>query len=127
MSETHHRAARPTDLGALRTVMAADRTLMAWIRTALSMFSFGFTIYKVLDTMAESGAIADSAAPRQIGMFLAVLGTVSMLFGTIGYWATLREMQMSEQFRIGRPVLIMALIMIVTGLGLIVGIAGRFV
>ena len=27
-----------------RTRMAAERTLMAWLRTALSMISFGFTI-----------------------------------------------------------------------------------
>ena len=31
-----------------RTRMAADRTLMGWIRTALSMIGFGFTIYKFL-------------------------------------------------------------------------------
>jgi putative membrane protein len=30
----------------MRTMMAADRTLMAWIRTSLAMFSFGYTIYK---------------------------------------------------------------------------------
>ena len=35
--------------------MAADRTLMAWIRTTLSMISFGFTIYKFLQAMFESG------------------------------------------------------------------------
>jgi uncharacterized membrane protein YidH (DUF202 family) len=27
-----------------RTILAADRTLMAWIRTTLSMIGFGFTI-----------------------------------------------------------------------------------
>ena len=45
----------PGDLGELRTIMAADRTLMAWVRTSLSMLSFGFTIYKVLDTAAKQG------------------------------------------------------------------------
>ena len=29
------------DLGVMRTMMAADRTLMAWIRTSLSMFTVG--------------------------------------------------------------------------------------
>jgi putative membrane protein len=33
------------DLGVIRTLMAGDRTLMAWIRTSLSMLSFGYTIY----------------------------------------------------------------------------------
>src|SRR3546814_19011455 len=55
MAEIERNPARPKDLGELRTVMAADRTLMAWIRPALSMFSFGFTIYKVLESMAEAG------------------------------------------------------------------------
>jgi uncharacterized membrane protein YidH (DUF202 family) len=34
------------DLGVLRTMMAADQTLMAWIRTSLSMFTFGYSLYK---------------------------------------------------------------------------------
>lgn len=38
------------DLGGMRTIMAADRTLMAWLRTSLSMLSFGFTIYKFLES-----------------------------------------------------------------------------
>ena len=37
-----------TELAVERTVMAANRTLQAWIRTALSLISFGFTIYKIL-------------------------------------------------------------------------------
>jgi len=36
--------AAPDKLPVSRTMMAADRSLMAWIRTALSMISFGFTI-----------------------------------------------------------------------------------
>ena len=35
---------------------------MAWIRTALAMISFGFTIYKFLHGFADLGSI--SAAPR---------------------------------------------------------------
>jgi len=42
-----------TDLAATRTLMAADRTLMAWARTSLSLSSFGFTIYKGLQGIAE--------------------------------------------------------------------------
>ena len=46
-----------------RTILAADRTLMAWIRTTLSMISFGFTIYKFLQAMFESGKSALVASP----------------------------------------------------------------
>jgi putative membrane protein len=42
---------RPTSdqLAVDRTWMANERTLMAWIRTATSMISFGFTIYKFFE------------------------------------------------------------------------------
>ena len=33
-----------------RTRMAADRTLMGWTRTALSMIGFGFTIFKFFES-----------------------------------------------------------------------------
>jgi putative membrane protein len=118
---------RPKDLGELRTVMAADRTLMAWIRTSLSMFSFGFTIYKVLDSMAKAGTIANSDSPQQVGLLLAGLGTATVVLGTASYWLTLRDLQRAGEFRLGRPVLIMAAIMSLIGLALFVGIAVRAV
>jgi hypothetical protein len=47
-------AADRTDMALSRTLTAADRTLMVWIRTRLSMLSFGFTIYKFLLYVKES-------------------------------------------------------------------------
>ena len=40
-----------------RTRMAAERTLMAWVRTALSMIGFGFTIYKFLQVVQEQSTL----------------------------------------------------------------------
>lgn len=117
----------PEDMGEKRTIMAADRTLMAWIRTSLSMSSFGFTIYKFMDGLADQGGVAHSESPRQIGMFLVSLGVIAILLGTIGYWMTLRDLQRAEMFRLARPVLLMALIMSVAGIALFVSIATRLV
>jgi putative membrane protein len=82
-----------TDLASDRTFMAADRTLMAWIRTALAMISFGFTIYKFLHAFAESGAVhlRRPQSPRNLGIFLATLGTGSLVAGLIQYVQTLRQ------------------------------------
>jgi putative membrane protein len=117
----------PADLGQKRTVMAADRTLMAWIRTSLSMLSFGFTIYKFLDALADSHQIANSSSPRHIGMFLVGMGTLTMVMGTIGYWTTLWDLQRLEKFRLGRPVLFIAILMSLAGSGLFLTITTRMV
>jgi putative membrane protein len=119
----HHRApALPSDLGELRTIMAADRTLMAWIRTSLSMLSFGFTIYKFLEEAAGSKRLAHPESPQQVGLFLVALGIASMLLGTLSYWSTLRDLNQVEQFRLGRPTLLIAAIMSAAGVVLFVSI-----
>jgi putative membrane protein len=97
--------ALPADLGAVRSVLAADRTLMAWLRTALSMLSFGFTIYKVLESAAKAGALEHSESPQKVGLFLAGMGTAAMVLGLIDYWMTLRDLRRVGDFRLGRPVL----------------------
>lgn len=122
-----HRSVLPSDLGTMRTIMAADRTLMAWIRTSLSMLSFGFTIYKFLEAMAEHDQIAHSDSPQRVGLFLAGMGTGAIVLGTIGYWVTLRDLQKTEEFRLGRPVLVMALIMSIAGVALFASIAWKVV
>jgi putative membrane protein len=122
-----HRPMLPSDMGETRTIMAADRTLMAWIRTSLSMLSFGFTIYKFLEGMAQGEGIARPGSAQHIGMFLCGMGTAAMVLGTWGYWATLRDLCRVEEFRIGRPVLIMALVMSLCGVALFVSIATRIV
>jgi putative membrane protein len=117
----------PRDLGEIRTIMAADRTLMAWIRTSLSMLSFGFTIYKFLDALAEQGQLAASRSPQRVGLALCAMAAIAILLGTSGYWVTLNDIKRAGEFRLGRPVLVMALIMCVASLFMLVGIANRLV
>lgn len=121
------RAARPSDLGLMRTVMAADRTLMAWLRTSLSMLSFGFTIYKFLEAAAEKDALSRPNSPQQVGLFLAAMGTAAMILGLASYWLTLRELQRTEDFQINRPVLLISFVMALAGVSLFVAIATRIV
>ena len=119
--------ALPSDLGLLRTIMAADRTLMAWVRTSLSMLSFGFTIYKFLETAAKSGALARSESPQRVGLFLAGMGTLAMILGLISYWTTLKDLRRTEDFRLGRPTLLISAIMTLAGVALFLAIVARAV
>lgn len=117
----------PEDLGTARTIMAADRTLMAWIRTGLSMLSFGFTIYKFLETVASQKDLLHPQSPQQIGMFLAGIGTASVAVGTLNYWFTLRELRQQHAFRMFRPALLISAVISLAGVALFVSIATRMV
>lgn len=115
-----------TDLANARTLMAADRSLMAWIRTGLSMISFGFTIYKLLESFQSKGSsIAAMHSPRTVGLFLTGLGTVAIVMGTLEYWQ--RRKMMLQHYHVGlwRPAFVMALLMSVTGVVSFFGIISR--
>ncbi|MBL8581486.1 MAG: DUF202 domain-containing protein [Rhizobiaceae bacterium] len=66
-----------------RTRLSADRTLMSVIRTALSLISFGFTIYQVFEKLRDAGALTHAAAPRNFGITLVALGIVMLIVGII--------------------------------------------
>ena len=88
-----------------RTAMAADRTLMAWTRTSISMISFGFTIYKVLQSLTAEGVTIRGIVngPRQLGLFLIAIGTVSLGMGMMEHWHTKRELRKKHRFLLLNP------------------------
>ena len=75
-----------------RTAMAADRTLMAWTRTGLSMISFGFTIYKLMEGAVREGFIRHPGGPKNLGLFLIALGTLSLGLGMLEHWGMKRAL-----------------------------------
>lgn len=82
-----------TDLALRRTVMALERTLMAWLRTAVTLISFGFTIYKILQGLEEKGHVAmRQNAPRNLGLFLILLGMGLLIMGILQYTTVKKSM-----------------------------------
>jgi putative membrane protein len=125
--ETGTAVANEPDLGVMRTMMAADRTLMAWIRTSLSMLTFGYTIYKVLQEIHEIGKIViRDTAPRNAGVLLTVSGTVALIMGIAEYWWTLKILRRAYLFRLARPSLIISILIATAGVILSAGILSRF-
>ena len=74
-----------TDLAVDRTRLAHERTLMAWVRTAASLISFGFTIYKFFQYMRDQGEVDQTRifGPRQFAMALIGIGLSSLALATI--------------------------------------------
>jgi putative membrane protein len=115
------------NLPVMNTLMAADRTLMSWTRTSLSLLSFGFTIYKILEGFQDVGGkfVVRVGVPRDAGLFLVGMGTLAMVMGTIEYWQTLRVLHQQRIFGRPRSPLIMAMIMSVSGVLLFLSITAK--
>jgi putative membrane protein len=84
-----------TDVALDRTRMAAERTLMAWVRTTLSMISFGFTIFKFFQYLQQAGAAAQwrPEMPKNLGLFLVILGTGMLVLAVVQHWVFLRQLK----------------------------------
>jgi putative membrane protein len=88
-------AAKPdfnTQLSIDRTFLAHERTLMAWIRTAASLISFGFTIYKFFQLEAK-GRVPTSQVigPRSFASIMILMGLFALLIATIQHCANMRR------------------------------------
>jgi putative membrane protein len=112
------------ELAKERNRAAYDRTLMAWIRTAISLIGFGFAIaksyeYIQMDEMEKTGRFIDQIhAPLWFGMSFIVLGMLCILGGVIQYGEVVKRIQ-SAQFTYGEPrplVKIVALILLIIGI-----------
>src|SRR5678816_4635012 len=64
-----------------------ERMLISWVRTSLSLISFGFTIYKFFQYLVQSKAAEAEAqrGPRNLGMSLVAVGTLVLLAATFQY------------------------------------------
>jgi putative membrane protein len=115
-----------TDMAVSRTLMAADRTLMAWVRTSLSLSSFGFTIYKVLQGLSKSGVdMPRTATPKLVGLFLTGLGTLAIVMGIVEYANAIRELRAFKDIKVWRAAFVMALLMAFMGITLFVNIYSK--
>ena len=82
------------ELAGERTLMAIERTQMAWISTALSMLTFGFSRLKFFQFLREQEATAAGMVhgPRRVGRAIMLLGLVSPSLATVQYVADRRRL-----------------------------------
>jgi putative membrane protein len=77
-----------------RTRIASERTLMAWVRTAVSLIGFGFSIPKFFSYLAASEPLkgAPGVSPRVLGTSLIALGTLALVGGLVEHARLMRRM-----------------------------------
>lgn len=84
---TNELASDRTELAKYRSRAAADRTLMAWIRTSLSLIGFGFGIPTIVKTIEHTDPHANLNPVR----FSVIVGLAFISTGMLGMALGLRE------------------------------------
>ena len=84
-----------------RTRMAAERNLMAWVRTSLSMIAFGFTLYKFLQAMQAQSTVPvlRPQAPRNVGLTLVGIGTFAIIVACVQHWQYVRKLRPDQPYK----------------------------
>jgi len=84
----------------MRTQMALQRTLMAAVRTAVSLIGFGFTVAQFFQKLLSNSVIDNRHlgpdAPRNLGLTLIAAGVLSLIGFTVQYHLAMRYMRSGD-------------------------------
>lgn len=114
-------------LALVRTSYSSERSLMAWIRTSVSLYTFGFTISKFLDYLKMRGTTVEfSAGLHRLGFVLICLGIIALVPAGIEHLKRIRTMKRLGLPETSRPSLPLATAVALIALGIVtlIGIAG---
>ncbi len=87
------------ELAKERSRAAAERTMMAWIRTSLSLISFGFGLDKIIAAINRSrleGSQHAGMSVRLVAMGFVLIGIVSMAAATRQHLRTLKQLKRDD-------------------------------
>jgi len=83
-----------TDMAVDRTRLAHERTLMAWVRTATSLITFGFTIHKFFQVLREKGEGHDRLlGPREFDLIMIGIGLTALFLATLQHFREMRTLR----------------------------------
>ena len=83
-----------------KDLMAAERTLLAWIRTGIALMGFGFVVARFGLFLRELARVGDHGATQRFDSTL--IGTVVVAAGVmVNVWASLRHRTLVRQLREG--------------------------
>ncbi len=86
----------------LRTRMSTERTLESWMRTAVSLIGFGFTMVQFFARLSDMKGFMppkDPNLPRLMGLLLISIGTAALAVAVWQYKLMLKHLH-SEQYRV---------------------------
>jgi putative membrane protein len=88
------RATADSHFGWLRTRLNLENTMMAWLRTSVSLIGFGFAIVQFLDRLRQSDSSTGyPRAPEILGTALIFCGVLALLISIWQYRWMIRYLQ----------------------------------
>jgi putative membrane protein len=75
--------------------LAYERDLIAWIQMALSLITFGFSMYKFFQYLHETNADLPERllTPRTFGIIMITIGLIVLLLATVQNWQRRKELR----------------------------------
>lgn len=120
------RVTADTHFGWLRTRLSVERTMMSWIRTAVSLIGFGFAIvqfFERLRQMTKDSTVYFPEAPKYLGLSLIASGILALLVSIWQYWWTVNYLRSGTFAPIAglkegmqSPVIVVAVLLVCIGL-----------
>ena len=89
------RATADSHFGWLRTRLSLERTMMSWIRTAVSLIGFGFAIVQFFERLQQMPGVRPASypdAPLYLGLALISCGVLALVISIWQYRWTVRYM-----------------------------------
>ncbi|MFN5169892.1 MAG: YidH family protein [Cyclobacteriaceae bacterium] len=107
-----------------RARLAQERALLAWIRTATTLMTFGFALFKFLEAqLAENHRkpLLGFITPRMIGLTLLTLGFTGLALSVYRHIRVMRVLDQYSTTRFFTPALLLAYLIMALIALLIVG------
>ncbi|HSU04484.1 MAG TPA: DUF202 domain-containing protein [Acetobacteraceae bacterium] len=87
------RVTADSHFGWIRTRLSLERTMMSWVRTAVSLIGFGFAIVQFFERMQQMPGVRAAYtpnAPQYLGLSLIACGILALVISIWQYWWTVR-------------------------------------
>jgi putative membrane protein len=134
------RATADSHFGWLRTRLSLERTMMSWLRTAVSLIGFGFAIVQFFDRMEQLPGARPAShprAPEYLGLALISAGVLALVIALWQYWWAARYLRTgsfaalagieghTQRIALQSPVVALAILLVSIGLFAFLGVLLR--